>query len=161
VGVEAAAAVLRRLTPDRGARVFAALGDDTVRGVVAALNPARVATLLARLDEAARSRCLALLDQGAADELRALATYEPDSAGALMDPRVTTFRPDATVSDVVGRLRRFRDKRIQDVFLIGEDHRLAGCVSLQDVVPAGPDDRLSSLAHEQAGVPSTASREEV
>jgi magnesium transporter len=153
--------VLRRLTPDRGARVLAALGDDTVRGVVAALNPARVATLLARLDEAARTRCLALLDQATAVELRALAAYEPDSAGSLMDPRVTTFRPDATVSDVVGRLRRFRDKRIHDVFLVGEDHRLAGCVALQDVVPAGPDDRLSSLAHEQAGVPSTASREEV
>jgi magnesium transporter len=161
VGIDAAAAVLRRLTPDRGARVLAALGDDTVRGVVAALNPARVATLLARLDEAARTRCLALLDQATADELRALAAYEPDSAGSLMDPRVTTFRPDATVGDVVGRLRRFRDKRIHDVFLVGEDHRLAGCVALQDVVPAGPDDRLSSLAHEQAGVPSTASREEV
>jgi magnesium transporter len=161
VGIDAAAAVLRRLTPDRGARVIAALGDDTLRGVVAALNPARVATLLARLDETARTRCLALLDQGTADELRALAAYEPDSAGSLMDPRVTTFRPDATVGDVVSRLRRFRDKRIHDVFLVGEDHRLAGCVSLQDVVPADPDDRLASLAHEHAGVPSTASREEV
>jgi magnesium transporter len=157
-----AAGVLRQLTPDRAARIAAALSPRTARGALTALDPSRAAALLERLDTDERERCLASLEPAAATELRELAAYPPDTAGTLMDPRVTSFRPDATVSDVVRRLRRFRTRRIQDVFLVGEDGELVGAVALQDIVLADPHARLSDLS---PGVPisvrAVSSREEV
>lgn len=143
---DAALAVLRCLTPDRAARVIAALPAAAARDVLSALNPNRAAALLARLDPEERERCLATIDAGGAAELRALAVWPDESAGALMDPRVTSFRPDATADDVVQRLRRFRDRRIDDVFLVDDEGKLTGAVALQDVVLAEPTERLSGIA---------------
>jgi magnesium transporter len=79
-----------------------------------------------------------------------------------MDPRVTSFGPDATADDVLRRLRTFRDRRVDDVFLVAEDGRLAGTVPLQDVALADPDERLVGMVR---GVPvhvrAAASQEEV
>jgi magnesium transporter len=133
-----------------------------VRRVLVLLNPNQAAALLARLSEEERGRCLETLEQELAEELRELSAYPRDTAGGLMDPRVTSFRPDASVRDVVRRIRRFRDRKISDIFLVDEDSKLLGAVTLQDVVLSSPDTPLSSLIEE--GVPSVqavASCEEV
>ncbi len=162
LSADEAAEVVRRLTPDRAARVIAALEPEVGRRVLASLHPSRAAALLARLDPDERDRCLAALDPGLAAELRELASHRPDSAGALMDPRITSFRPDARARDVVRRLRRFRDRRIDDVFLVDEEGRLAGAVALQDAVLASPEEELAALVRSApVSVRSTAPREEV
>jgi magnesium transporter len=144
-GVERTAAVLRRLTPDRAARILAAFGDDSTRRLLQFLDPNRAAHLLARLDPHERESCLTTVDADLAQELRDLAAYPAESAGSLMDPRITTFRPDATVSDVVRRLRTFRRRRIQDVFVVDADDHLLGSVSLQEVVLSPGATRLESI----------------
>lgn len=159
---QVAAAILNRLTPDRGARILAALTPSTLRDVIAAIDPNRTTALLARLDEQERERSLSALDAATAEELRALAKYPADTAGSLMDPRVTSFRADATVNDVISRIRRFRERRIQDVFLVGDEGKLVGSVSLQDVVLAAPKTPLGELAtREPVSVRGVSSREEV
>jgi magnesium transporter len=140
-----AAAVLRRLTPDRAARLVASFGDRTTREVLGALDPNRAASLLARLDADEREACLSALDASLADELRELAHYPRDTAGGLMDPRITTFRPDASVEDVVSRLATFRRRRVQDVFVVDPEDRLQGSVALQEVVLAPPATRLEAI----------------
>lgn len=159
---ETAADVIRHLTPDRGARILAILPPETMRSVIAALDPNRVTAMLARLDKDERERCLGTLDGSIADELRALAAYPANTAGALMDPRVTSFRPDAAVSEVIQRIQRFRDRKIQDVFLVGADGKLVGAVSLQDVVLANPSTILRDLSEDTPpAVRGVSSREEV
>lgn len=142
---DVAVTVLRRLTPDRAARVLGALAQQTLRDVLTSLNPNHAAALLARLEPEERERCLAAIDAAVAAELRELGTWPAESAGALMDPRVTSFRPDASVADVVSRLRRFRDRRVDDVFLVDEQGRLIGAVALQDVALAEPDDQIAGI----------------
>jgi magnesium transporter len=157
-----AAAVVARLTPDRGARVIAALSAPVARHVLASLHPSRAAALLARLDPEERDRCLAALDETLAGELRELAQYPSDTAGSLMDPRATSFRSDATAEDVVRRLKRFRDRRIDDVFLVDEEGRLVGSVALQDVVLADAEQPLAELVRTApVSVRAVASRDEV
>jgi magnesium transporter len=157
-----AAAVLRRLTPDRAARLVASLGAEATRQVLNALDPNRAANLLARLDPEERQACLAVLDESLARELRELAEYPRDTAGGLMDPRITTFRPDATVRDVVRRLRTFQRRRVQDVFLVDPEDRLLGSVALQEVVLAPSDTRLETIMRAPTPqVHATSPREEV
>jgi magnesium transporter len=162
LSTDAAVAVISRLTPDRAARLIAALPASEASAVLLALAPQRAAALLARLDPDERERRLAPLDRSVSDELRALATWPSDSAGGLMDPRVTSFRPDTRVRDVLERLRRFRDRRISDVFLVDEQGRLTGSVSLQDIALEDPDAALGGLARPgPVAVAAIAPRDEV
>jgi magnesium transporter len=130
--------------------------------VVGALDPGRATAHRERRDVDERERCLAALDPALATELRELAAYPADTAGSLMDPRVTSFRRDATVTDVIRRIRRFRNRRVQDVFLVGADGELVGGVTLQDVVLAGPHAPLADLSPGMpVSVRAVSSREEV
>jgi len=155
--------ILRRLTPDRGSRVLALLERAQIRTVLGSLNPNRAAAMLARLDDDEQEQCLEAVDAVLAEELRALIAYPPETAGSLMDPRVTSFRPDASVRDIVRRLRRFRDRgNVQDVFIVDSDGRLTGAVSLQSVVLADEAELISSLSTETPiHVSAVASREEI
>ncbi len=155
-------AIVRRLTPDRSARIVALLPPDALRQTLGSLNPNWATALLARLDPEERERCLDALEERQASELRELALYPPETAGALMDPRVTTFRPDALVRDVTRRLRTFRNRRVQDVFLVDPEGILAGSLAIQNIVLADPGSRLESLVQDEAvSVQVVASREEV
>jgi magnesium transporter len=156
------AALLRRLTPDRAARLVAAFGDEATRRVLTALDPNRAANILARLDAEERDACLAALDEQLAQELRELAEYPRETAGGLMDPRITTFRPDATVRDLVRRLRTFQRRRIQDVFVVDPEDRLLGSVTMQEVVLAPSDTRLEAIMRSPTPyVGATSPRDEV
>lgn len=161
-GAELAVSVIRRLTPDRAARIVAFLAERERARVLVSLNPNAAAGLLARLDPDERDACLADIDPALAAELRALASYDPDTAGSLMDPRVVTFRPDATVRDVIRRLRRFRNRRLTDVFLVDDEGRLVAALSLQDIVLSNSSALLTSLVPgSPIFVAATSSREEV
>ncbi len=161
-GAEASMGLIRRLTPDRAARILAGLPPEVLRRAVAALNPNRAAAILARLDEAEHERCLAALDEGVSSELRDLSSYTADTAGALMDPRATSFRPDSTVRDVTRRLRRFRSQRVSDVFVVDAEGKLIGSIPLETIVLAQPATRLDGLIQEApVSVQSVSSREEI
>jgi magnesium transporter len=142
-----AADVLRRLRADVAVEVIERLADEGASGILAAMEPAVAASLLARLEADARDVRLAALEPRLAKELRALMAYPPGVAGALMDPRVTSFRPDTTAREALERIRALDDKRIHDVFLVDDERRLTGAVALQDLALAGGDTRLGELAH--------------
>lgn len=155
-------AILRHLAADRACSLLVSLPAETVREVLAREVPNRAAAWVARLEAEDRERCLQTLDPALADELRELADYPPDTAGRLMDPRVTTFTPDATVTAVVRRLRRFRDRRIGEIFLVDPEGRLSGVVTLQEVVLAEPGTPLAELVQSMPpSVSALASRDEV
>jgi magnesium transporter len=79
-----------------------------------------------------------------------------------MDPRITTFRPDATVRDLVRRLRTFQRRRIQDVFVVDPEDRLLGSVTMQEVVLAPSDTRLEAIMRSPTPyVGATSPRDEV
>ena len=157
-----AVAVFERLTPETAGQVLARMSEEDARRLLPALDPARAAVLLARLDEDVCNKRLDLLDAGTARELRSLMTYPPDSAGSLMDPRTTTFRPHTTVEEALTRLRPLRQRRIHDVFLVDGEGHLVGMVALQDVALASPTEQLAGLARgASASVQAIATREEV
>ncbi len=159
---ETALEIVGRLTPDRAARVIAEVAPERARWLLGELDPQRAAALLARLDPEVREARLGLLDRRLADELQALASYPADAAGGLMDPRVTCFRPEVSVQDAIARLRSFRDKRLQDVFLVDPDGHLLGSVSLQDLVLSNAGERLDAIARMPCPrVAAVSSRDEV
>jgi magnesium transporter len=125
------------------------------------MDPSRAAAALARLNEESQEHFLGLLPQARAKELRELKAYESDTAGGLMDPRVTMFRPNSTVRDALNRLRILKQQRIHDVFVVDPDGRLVGSATLQDLAIADPRDQLDSFTRPTSSVQATASKSEV
>lgn len=158
----AGARVLGRLAPHAAQGALEALDDDSAARLLRAHDPHRAASLLGRLDEERREALLARLEPAQADELRELIRYPSDSAGGLMDPRFAAFHFEDTVRDVLDHLRRAAGRRVQNVYVVDAEGRLAGVATLQDVALAPEGERLDQIATPApAHVQATSSREEV
>ncbi|MBK9166511.1 MAG: magnesium transporter [Bryobacterales bacterium] len=157
-----AIAILERLTPEVASDVLVEIGPQGAAQFLEATDPQRAAALLARVSEDQRRERLSLLSPQITAEIETLLSYPTDTAGAFMDPRVTTFRGQATVRHALGRLRSLRDRRIAEIYLVDEDGRLAGMVPLQELAVATPGQTLDSLNRgAPPSTPATASGEQV
>lgn len=146
----ATAAQLDRMSAREAAAVLAALPEGAVRGVVGALSRNRAAQILAAVEPDARERVLGALPERMREEILELFAFAPDTAGALMDPRITAFRGDMTVAEALERMRTFKEKEFSAIYLMDQGGRLSGMVPLPEIVTATPDTRLDTLA----GTPS-------
>lgn len=144
--------VWRRLAPNVGAALLDHVPEAMVRGLLGELLPNEAIRLLGLMEEPQRERYLALLEPDIRNELLALMVYPEDSAGRLMDTRVTAFRESMTVGDALDSLRRARAKTTRSLFLIDDENKLTAKVGIQDVAVADPDQRLESLAQAVSAV---------
>jgi magnesium transporter len=156
-----AASVIEHLRPDVAAAALAGVTESAFCGMAPLMQPTMVAPVLARLDSELREARLALLDRALATELTALLSFGADSAGGLMDARVTTVRPVETVKQALVRLREARRKHLSHVYLVDGDGRLQGAVSLQELALAEPRTTVGRLMQSTPAVQATASLAEV
>lgn len=154
--------VLTRLNPDAAAQVVGLMDDHSIQPVLSSMEATAAASLIARMDEAERNRALKAVSPSTARELKEIMGYPPDTAGQIMDPRVTVFRPDESVEQALARIRSHPKRRILDLFLVDGTGHLTGAVLLKDVAIAQPDELLGSLAPgTPASIQAIAPREEV
>jgi magnesium transporter len=144
--------VMSQVAPDVATELLARLPDSVVTELLTELLPNDAARLVAVLDDEQRDRRLAALQGPVAQEIRRLLEYPADSAGRLMDSRVLHFRESATVGATLDRLRQARAKAGRSLFVVDEDAKLSGRVSIQDIALAQPGTRLKDLAQPLAAV---------
>ena len=162
VPIHIAVPVWEHLAPDTEERLLEHLSDTAIRPLLAELEPRRSSALLSRLDTPERERILALLEPHIEQELRSLMSYPRDSAGNLMDPRVTPFQGDMTIQKALDRLRSLKRRDLRMLFLVDHEGRLSGLVELHDLVLADAGKTLQSLSRPiTAAVQDLAPREEV
>jgi magnesium transporter len=155
------AGVIERLTPDLAARVLVRLPDSLSGIILASIDPGRAVRLMQWLDPPLRDRYLALVDSRTATELRALASYPDDSAGRLMDPRVTALREDATAREALARLRSGGQHADGDIYVVDAVGRLTGVVTSPDLGTAALTETLGHLSKPRTGVLAMATRDEI
>lgn len=137
--------VFLRLKSDFAASLIEQMQRKFFAELFTQIDPARGALLLARLDNKTVKARLSMLPKGVAKELGELMSYPPDTAGHLMDSRVTTFLPLETVEDVLDKIRSLGDLRIIDLCAVDDEGKLVGVVPLQNVAVAQPSQQLGEL----------------
>jgi len=139
------------------------LPESAVRGLLSGMDPPLAVELLQSLEPGQMRRCLDLIEPAARKPLEGLMGYAPDTAGRLMDPRVTSFRSDMTVGEALERMRTFRKPRaLRELLLVDDEGRLVGRVDIQDLAVAPAEDMLTRLAKPvQVAVLDVATKEEV
>jgi magnesium transporter len=100
------------------------------------------ADLIQQAPEDEREKLLALLDDATRKEVNALLAYAEDAAGGLMNPRYARLRPEMTVDEAIGYLRRQARTNLEMIsylYVLDEGQRLLGVVSFRELFAAQPD----------------------
>lgn len=129
-------ALFDHLSPFVAARMIDQVPAEVATDTLSAMQPAAAAAALAQMDDERRDAWLARLDPAIANELRSLLEYPPDTAGRLMSRRLGFFRPDMGVPEASQRLRELAVQDARTLFLVDDEGRLAGRVSVQRLATA-------------------------
>src|SRR5437867_9391098 len=102
------------------------------------LAPDDAADLIQHSPGSERQALLEMLDSATRSEVTALLAYREDAAGGLMSPRFARLRPDITIDEAIGYLRRQAGQveTIYYAYALDADQRLLGVVSFRDLFSA-------------------------
>jgi magnesium transporter len=137
--------VFEALNPDVATEIIPKMDNQFFIEIYKIINVTVGANLLARLDQPIIDEKLSILPKSLAKEFNELMNYPPDTAGSLMDPRVTTFRGDVSVEDALNQIRTYKERRIIDVCLTNDKGFLIANIPLQKIAISQPTMKLSDL----------------
>lgn len=118
------------------------------RSWIRILPPDDAADLIQEAPEEERDGLLGLLDEPSRREVAVLLAYAEDDAGGLMNPRYARLRPEMSVDEAIGYLRRQARERLETiyyVYVLDADQRLLGVVSFRELFAAAPDRRVRDI----------------
>ena len=149
---QTALSILRHLDPERAAemvselepfdqeRILKLVKPEELGSIVGEMETDDAADLLQELDSATAEQVLAALPSDDRDDVAQLLTYDPDTAGGIMQTELVAVPISATVGGAVEAVRQAADEvDIISVFVVDEDGRYAGNLALQDLVLSNED----------------------
>jgi CBS domain-containing protein len=145
---ELEADVYEELDPRHQVEFLAERPDEEVAAMMSRMEPDDVVDLLGELDNERRGRIVELLPALLRRRVRALAGYDPATAGGLMSPDFICLYGTATREEALDRVRRSTaaPETLAWVYLMNQDRRLRSAIALADVVRAEPEAVLGDVA---------------
>ena len=98
-------------------------------------------------DPEVRGGLLSLLDDATRREVTTLLAYAEDEAGGLMSPRYARLRPDMSVDEAIGYLRRQAPQveSLQYAYVLDASQHLLGVISLRELFTAAGSRTVSEI----------------
>jgi len=123
-------------------------GRSEVARILEEMPPDDRADLVQSLDEKVRDEILPLVARAEREEIRRLSSYEEGTAGAEMSTDYVFVRSDTKVSEAISKLRAQAPEKetIYVVYVVDDQHKLQGVVSLEKLIFARPDRAVGSIA---------------
>ena len=160
---EKACAFIKYLDIDDQARIFnylpanfetqmaQILGRKELAKIVSTMSHDERADLFNRLSPEQQEEILPALAQAEREDIRKLASYPEDTAGAVMTSDYSALRPEITAREAIDKLRmEAPDKEtIYQSFVIDENRRLIGVVSLRELLVASPGVQVKDIMNSQ------------
>jgi len=111
------------------------------------MSPDDRVDLLSRMDEDYVEDLLPLIAKAERSDIRKLLSFPEDSAGAIMTTDYASLPQNITVREALDRLRQQAPNRetIYYVYILDEDRRLDGFITLEELILAKPDKILSEI----------------
>ncbi len=148
---ELEADVFEELNTEHQVEFLRQRSDTEAAAVLAGMAADDAADLITELDQDRRAPILALLPPAHQAKVRALLSYNADSAGGLMNPDYVSVQQSATVAEALDAVRTASASAQQsaDVFVVDGDGKLVGAAPLVTLLRAQPDEHV--VAHAQRG----------
>ncbi|PGT80682.1 magnesium transporter [Bacillus sp. AFS040349] len=164
------------LSPEEMAAVFENIEDEDglYQTYLSEMDPTFAAQMLAQmyaddavdvlneLDKDQVASYLTIMDDEAAEEIRELLHYEEYTAGSIMTTEYISIHAHQTVHSAMQILKKEAPnaETIYYVFVVGEDEKLAGVISLRDLIISEPDTMISDIMNERVYSVSVAEDQE-
>ncbi|WP_291327652.1 magnesium transporter [Desulfovibrio sp. UCD-KL4C] len=115
------------------------------------MSPDDAADILEELDDDLRESLLRQIKAEDREEISTLLTFDPETAGGVMNTEVAILREDLTVDQAITSIRaEVEDKSIPYyAYLVDRRNHLTGAVSLRDLLVARPGKIIKELIHNQ------------
>jgi len=145
---ELEADVFEELDPDLATRLFGDKTDEEVADVIAHMRADDAADAVAKLPQARRQKILDLLPAGFRTKVLTLLGFNSSSAGGIMGVDFLAAPADISVEEALRRVRlaeNIQPEALVTVHVLDEANRLAGTVSVIDLLHADPQARLADV----------------
>ena len=154
--LEAAAALLDEVPDAPAAQLIESLAPEQAAAIIEYLDSDAQGDLIHDVPDEDAEAILAEMAPDVAAEARELAQYDPETAGGLMRTETFTFPGTATVGDVLDRLvgsdEDFERYRGEHPYIVEEDGKLRGVLSLRNLLLSGRYTNLSDISHDAVSV---------
>ncbi|MDR2806702.1 MAG: magnesium transporter [Puniceicoccales bacterium] len=142
-----ASLVLAEMYSYDSAEILTEMRDHRAVKILEELEPDDAVDLLLNVDVRDRERLLGKLSKEFAATIRNLMCYDPDTAGGVMTPYVTTLRASMTVDQAIEYIRREKtETENSDILYIVDQHRhLIGETSVRNLIWAKAQQRISDI----------------
>ena len=130
---------ISEMEPAYAAKMLAEMYADDAVDVLNELNPEQIASYLT------------IMDDDAADEIKELLHYEEKTAGSIMTTEFVSIRAHQTVKRAMQILRQEAPEAetIYYIFVLDEQKRLVGVISLRDLIIAEEDTLIEDIMNER------------
>lgn len=135
-----------KLGPAEAADQLEEYSDAVVADVLQRINPAVVGDILPEFEPGRRNSLFAKTPQYVTRQWSMNLSFDDDAIGRLMESPPAIFRADETVEDATQRIRGLTASgRLTYLFVVDDEHRLTGVVTMRDLLIADDHQTLAEL----------------
>jgi magnesium transporter len=139
--------LLGELTPQEAASILRGLAATEAADLLEEMDPDDAADVVAEIPEEEAHQLLIEMRPRDAAAIRELLAYPPDTAGGIMTPAYVAIRADGRAGEAIEALRRAAEEAetLNYIYVVDDDRRLLGVLSLRNLVLARPSTPVREL----------------
>ena len=146
-----AADILEEIEPKVQESLIKDLSDHKTHEVFDNIPNDELADILEELDEETQEKILMSLETTDASEIRELMSYKDETVGSIMNKDFISFNIDVTVGETIELIRELNpeDEVMYYIYIINEEEKLQGVVSLKSLLMNSGDVKLRDIMEER------------
>jgi len=145
---ETAAETLEEFEPKMQKELMQRMDSERAADIIEEMDPGAAADLLSELTDEESEAILEEMEPEERQDVEELLEFSSDSAAGRMTTDYVSAPKEGNVGDAIEALRAFEGDpdTITEVYLLGEDDKLAGVVTLPKLLLSPPETKLQTLS---------------
>lgn len=142
-----AADTLEEIEPEIQRDLIESISETKAAEVFESMPNDEIADILDEVDEETAEKLLMSMEKEDAEEVRVLMKYEDETVGSIMNKDFISFNINITTQETIELLRELKpdDEVAYYIYIVDEEEKLQGVVSLRDLVVSAPDSKLRDI----------------
>ncbi|MDR2735453.1 MAG: magnesium transporter [Puniceicoccales bacterium] len=142
-----ASAALASMAPDDSAEIVRTMRDFRAVKIIEKLAPDDAVDLFLNLEVRDRERLITKLPKEIGATIRNLLKYDPNTAGGVMTPYVTTLRVSMIVDEAIQHIKKEKNEteNTDTLYVIDHQRKLVGTTSVRNLIWANSDQKVADI----------------